>query len=159
MKKESSERRLNHAHLHTSHSWPITVWGERDVRKLVSESYKNWHTGSPPHPTWENCRGLKLPLYPLTNRSEADRGLNRLWGEPRQTVMINYKAAVGRGPPEGWTVVKCWLLFLLLGEGEAGLSNDKMSTFSRLWQWKTLPSSPESFVLNFISTSHAKITC
>lgn len=43
--------------------------------------------------------------------------------------------------------------------GVAGTSNDKMSTCSRLKQWNTLPSSPESFVQNFISTSHAKITC
>lgn len=54
-------------------------------------------------------------------------------------------------------------IFVMLWEwvwwGGLGWSHDTMSTFSRLWQWKSLPSSPESFVQDFISTGHAKITC
>lgn len=92
---------------------------------------------------------------------EADWTFHCFWIKWRQTIVINYEAVVGHGLPEGWTTMKRRLLFPLCGTGGvvSGLSNDKMSTFSRLWQWKSLPSSPESFVRNFISTSHAKITC
>lgn len=80
-----------------------------------------------------------LFYHPTAVGLKQTETFNCLRLKQRQTIVINCEAEVGRGLPEGWTAAKCCLLFLPpaeRGEGGGGaeLSNDKMSTFSRLWQ-------------------------
>lgn len=104
--------------------------------------------------SWCDCGSTSQPiLIVLEKRKHCNKCLG--WLPSRSALKVSL----------------CILLFLLLeaggDEGACGVcgvcgawrSNNKMSTSSRLGQWKPLPSSPESFVLNFISTSRAKITC
>lgn len=119
-------------YIHSSNQRNLILWGERGKRL-----WRIWY--------WP----------------EADWTFHCFWIKWRQTIVINYEAVVGHGllkDGRRWNAA-CYFPSVGLGGGSTGLSNDKMSTFSRLWQWKSLPSSPESFVGNFISTSHAKITC